>query len=160
MLFFLQRRQLHALEVVSRQVQRIAVSETLSSHIELHTDQPELAHMVTAVNHLLGRVAAESDRATAATAQIGSLGDRVHESVLIHGESIRYVNPQFANLLGVRVGELLGRRLQDLVPPYHGDLVADNIRRRLAGEPTSERYEIDLIGKSGQTSRLELSSWV
>jgi diguanylate cyclase (GGDEF)-like protein/PAS domain S-box-containing protein len=159
-LFFLQRRQLHALEVVSRQVQRIAVSESLNSHLELHTDQPELAHMVTAVNHLLGRVAAESDRATAATAQIGSLGDRVHESVLVHGETIRYVNPQFANLLGVRVGELLGRRLQDLVPPDHAELVADNIRRRLAGEPTAERYEIDLIGKSGQSSRLELSTWV
>src|SRR5262249_35279929 len=26
--------------------------------------------------------------------------------------------------------------------------------------PAAERYEIDLIGKSGQTSRLELSNWV
>jgi len=112
------------------------------------------------VNHLLGRVAAETDRAAAASTPIGSLGDRVHEAVLIHGKTIRYVNPQFANLMGCKVEELLGRRLEDLVPPDHAELVADNVRRRLAGEPAAERYEIDLVGLTGQSARLELSTWV
>src|ERR1700683_494542 len=71
-LFFLQRRQLSALELVSQQVQRIAMGDSLNDHIELHTDQPELARMVSAVNHLLGRVAADAERAAAATAPIGS----------------------------------------------------------------------------------------
>src|ERR1700680_2390635 len=159
-LFFLQRRQLTALELVSQQVQRIALGDSLNSHIELHTDQPELADMVTAVNHLLGRVAAEADRAAAATTPIGSLGDRVHEAVLIQGRTILYVNPQFANLMGCSVYELLGRRLEDLVPADHMELVADNMRRRLAGEPAAERYEIDLVGVTGQSARLGLSSWV
>jgi len=159
-LFLLQRRQLHALELVSQQVQRIAVGDSLNSHIELHTDQRELADMVSAVNHLLGRVAAESDRVAAATAPIGSLGDRVHEAVLIHSQTIRYANPQFASLIGCSVGELIGRRLEDLVPPDHTELVADNMRRRLAGEPAAERYEIDLVGMTGQNARLELSTWV
>src|ERR1017187_10442849 len=96
-LFFLQRRQLNALEQVSLQVQRMALGESLNQRIVLHTDQRELADMVSAVNHLLGRVAADADRAAAATMPIGSLGDRVHEAVLIHGKTIRYVNPQFAN---------------------------------------------------------------
>jgi len=159
-LFFLQRRQLNALELVSLQVQRIALGDSLNSRIELHTDQRELADMVTAVNHLLGRVAAESDRAAAAITPIGSLGDRVHEAVLIHGKTIRYVNPQFANLMGSTVEELLGRRLEDLVPADHAELVADNMRRRLAGEPAAERYEVDLVGFTGQSARLELSTWV
>jgi diguanylate cyclase (GGDEF)-like protein/PAS domain S-box-containing protein len=159
-LLFLQRRQLKALEVVSLQVQRIALGDSLDSHIELHTDQRELADMVTAVNHLLGRVAAEADRAAAASTPIGSLGDRVHEAVLIHGKTIRYVNPQFAHLMGSKVEDLLGRRLEDLVPPDHTELVADNMRRRLAGEPAAERYEIDLVGFTGQSARLELSTWV
>src|ERR1700733_13859119 len=159
-LFFLQRRQLNALELVSLQVQRIALGDSLDSRIELHTDQRELAEMVTAVNHLLDRVVAESDRAAAAVTPIGSLGDRVHEAVLIHGKAIRYVNPQFANLMGSKVEELLGRRLEDLVPPDHAELVADNMRRRLAGEPAAERYEIDLVGFTGQSARLELSTWV
>src|ERR1700686_1176490 len=81
-LFFLQRRQLKALELVSQQVQRIAIGDFPDSRIELHTDQPELARMVTSVNHLLARVAAEAQRAAAATAPIGSPGDPVHETVL------------------------------------------------------------------------------
>ncbi len=159
-LFFLQRRQLTALELVSEQVQRVAMGESLNEHIELHTDQPELSRMVSAVNHLLGRVAAEAERAAAATAPIGSLGDRVHEAVLIQGQTIRYVNPQFANLLGCGVQELIGRRLEELVPADHMELVRDNMRRRLAGEPAAERYEIDLIDIAGTTARLELSTWV
>jgi diguanylate cyclase (GGDEF)-like protein/PAS domain S-box-containing protein len=159
-LFLLQRRQLNALEAVSQQVQRIAGGESLHNHIELHTDQPELADMVTAVNRLLGRVTAEADRVAAGTAPIGSLGDRLHEAVLIHGETIRYANPQFASLMGCSVGELLGRRLEDLVSPDLKELVAENVRRRLAGETAAERYEIDLAGFTGQTTRLELSSWV
>src|ERR1700689_5199191 len=156
-LFFLQRRQLTALELVSEQVQRVAMGESLNEHIELHTDKPELSPMVSAVNHLLGPGAG---RAAAATAPIGSLGDRVHEAVLIQGQTIRYVNPQFANLLGCGVQELIGRRLEDLVPADHMELVRDNMRRRLAGEPAAERYEIDLIDIAGTTARLELSTWV
>src|ERR1700728_924879 len=159
-LFFLQRRQLSALELVSQQVQRIAMGDSLNDHIELHTDQPELARMVSAVNHLLGRVAADADRAAAAPAPIGSLGDRVHEAVLIQGHTIRYANPQFATLLGCSVQELIGRRLEDLVPADHMELVRDNMRRRLTGEPAAERYEIDLIDIAGTTARLELSTWV
>src|ERR1700674_2442311 len=87
-LFFLHRRQLNALELVSRQVPGIAVGGAPRSHIELHTDQPELADMVTAVNHLLGRVAAEADRAAVATTPIGSPGDRVHQRGRFTGGTI------------------------------------------------------------------------
>ncbi|MGH8311344.1 MAG: diguanylate cyclase domain-containing protein, partial [Steroidobacteraceae bacterium] len=38
------------------------------------------------------------------------------------------------------------------------ELVAENIRRRLAGEPAAERYEIEMIGLQGQVSRLEIAS--
>src|SRR5579863_655614 len=159
-LFFLQRRQLNALELISQQVQRVAPGDAHHSRIELHTDQPELAGMVAAVNRMIGRFAAQADKSARATAPIGSLGDRVHEAVLIQGETIRYANPQFANLLGCSAQELIGQRLQDLVPPDHKELVGDNMRRRLAGEPAAERYEVDLVGRTGQSARLELSSWL
>jgi diguanylate cyclase (GGDEF)-like protein/PAS domain S-box-containing protein len=158
-LYFLQRRQLSALEQVSQQVQRVAIGGSLKNKIDMQTDQPELAVLVTAVNHLLARVGAAADRARVPSAPISSLGDRVHEAVLIHGQAIRYANPQFANLIGSRVDEVVGKRLQELVPGEYSELVADNMRRRLAGEPTAERYEIDLVAPGGLTSRLELSSW-
>jgi diguanylate cyclase (GGDEF)-like protein/PAS domain S-box-containing protein len=158
-LYFLQRRQLTALEEVSRQVQRTAIGGSLKTRIELQTDQPELAALVTAVNHLLARAAVAVDQVRPNSAPIGALGDRVHEAVLIHGKSIRYANPQFASLVGRSVEELIGRRLADLVPAEYTELVTDHVRRRLLGEATTERYEIDLTGAQGQTARLELSSW-
>jgi diguanylate cyclase (GGDEF)-like protein/PAS domain S-box-containing protein len=158
-LYFLQRRQLNALEQVSQQVQRVAIGGSLKNRIDVQTDQPELAVLVTAVNHLLARVGIATERARASSAPISSLGDRVHEAVVIHGQAIRYANPQFANLIGSRVDEVIGNRLQDIVPAEFAELVAENMRRRLAGEPTAERYEIDLMAPGGLTSRLELSSW-
>ncbi len=158
-LFFMQRRALNALREVSQEVQRTAVGESLSSHIELTTDQPELAALVTAVNHLLSRAAVAAERPPSSGASIEALGDRVHEAVLVHGETIRYANPQFASLVGIRVEELIGRRLQDLVPRDYVELVEDNIRRRLAGASTAERYEIELTGMGATTTRLELSGW-
>jgi len=159
-LYILQRRQLNALEQVSQQVQRVAIGGgSLRNKIDVQTDQPELAVLVTAVNHLLARVGSATERARVPNAPISSLGDRVHEAVLIHGQVIRYANPQFANLIGSRVDEVVGKRLQELVPGEFSELVVDNMRRRLAGEPTAERYEIDLVAPGGLTSRLELSSW-
>lgn len=155
-LFFLQRRQLAALDEVSRQVQRTAIGGSLKTRIELQTDQPELAALVTAVNHLLARAAVAADQVMPSSAPIGALGDRVHEAVLIHGRSIRYANKQFASLVGCPVEDLIGRRLADLVPPEYTELVADNMRRRLLGEAAAERYEIDLTGMQGQNARLEL----
>ena len=38
------------------------------------------------------------------------------------------------------------------------ELVNENIRRRFAGEPAAERYEIDMVGLQGQLSRLEITS--
>jgi diguanylate cyclase (GGDEF)-like protein/PAS domain S-box-containing protein len=158
-LYFLQRRQLSALEEVSRQVQRTAIGGSLKTRIELQTDQPELAALVTAVNHLLARAGGAVDQLPLSSAPIGALGDRVHEAVLIHGKSIRYANPQFASLLGCPVEELVGRRLEELVPAEYTELVAENMRRRLAGEAAAERYEIDLNATQGHSARLELSSW-
>ncbi len=158
-LFFIQRRQLTAVEEVSRQVQRTAIGGSLKTRIDLQTDQPELAALITAVNHLLARAAAAADQVPRVSAPIGTLGDRVHEAVLIHGRSIRYANPQFAALMGSPVEELLGRRLADLVPAGYSELVADNVRRRLGGEAAAERYEIDLTTPQGLATRLELSTW-
>lgn len=158
-LLLIQRRTLRALQQVSQQVQSTAIGGSLKGRIDLETDQPELAALVTAVNHLLSRAAAAAARSPSAAASLAALGDRVHEAVLVHGHTIRYANAQFAQLAGCRAEELIGRRLADVVTPEYAELVADNMRRRLAGEAAAERYEIDLVSPAGASTRLELSSW-
>jgi diguanylate cyclase (GGDEF)-like protein/PAS domain S-box-containing protein len=106
-------------------------------------------------------LAATSDRQPGAqSAPVSVLADRVHEAVLLHGsDGIVYANQQFSSLLGAPAADLVGVKLAEILPPEYSDLVADNIRRRLAGESVAERYEVDLLGLQGQNVRLELSSW-
>jgi diguanylate cyclase (GGDEF)-like protein/PAS domain S-box-containing protein len=160
-LLLLQRRQRGVLEELTRQVHGIAMGGSLGRRVELDTDQSEIAALVTVVNHLLtraGRAAPEAQLAPPTS--VNELGDRLHEAVLIQTDrGIAYANPQFASLIGAPAAELIGRRLEDLVPPEYTEIVGANIRQRLLGEPAAERYEVDLVGLQGQHSRLELSSW-
>jgi diguanylate cyclase (GGDEF)-like protein/PAS domain S-box-containing protein len=159
-LYWLQRRELKAVGELSQQVQRIAIGGRLAGRIDMSTDQPEVAALGTAVNHLLTRLSGggEPDRERSATQLFSELGDRIHEAVLIHRDAILHANRHFATLVGVERDQLIGRRLADLVPPEYSELVAENIRRRLAGEAAAERYEIEMIGLQGQVSRLEIAS--
>jgi diguanylate cyclase (GGDEF)-like protein/PAS domain S-box-containing protein len=155
-LYVLQRRDLRKIAELSQQLQRVAVGGRLPGRVEVTSDKPELAALVTAVNHLLTRTGPAGERD--APKLFTELGDRIHEAVLLHGDVILYANRQFASFVGVENGELIGRRLADLVPPEYAELVSENIRRRLAGESAAERYEIDMVGLQGQMTRLEIAS--
>jgi diguanylate cyclase (GGDEF)-like protein/PAS domain S-box-containing protein len=159
-LYILQRRELKAVELLSQQVQRIAIGGRLAGRVDLQTDQPEIAALATAVNHLLNRVSGAADRERVNPKLFAELGDRIHEVVLIHREVILYANRQLALLVGVDRADLAGRKLEDIVAHEYAELVGENIRRRLAGEPAAERYEIEIVGLQGQVSRLEIASSV
>jgi diguanylate cyclase (GGDEF)-like protein/PAS domain S-box-containing protein len=158
-LYALQRRDVRSLRELSQQLQRIATEGRGNARLDLESDRPEIAALVTAVNHLLTRPPPAAERDVArAPGLFAELGDRIHEAVLVHRDVILYANRQFASLVGVDRAELVGRRLGDLVPPEYSELVSENIRRRLAGENSAERYEIDMVGLQGQMSRLEVTA--
>jgi diguanylate cyclase (GGDEF)-like protein/PAS domain S-box-containing protein len=159
---FKERGQFRGVEELAQQLRRIAIGGRLEGRIEVETDDPEIAAITTSVNHLLTRAAALIDRPTSPPTPklFAELSDRIYETVMVHGETILYANRQFAHLLGKERIELHGQRLSDLVSSGYGELVADNIQRRLAGETTLERYEIEVAGSQGQISRLEISSSV
>jgi diguanylate cyclase (GGDEF)-like protein/PAS domain S-box-containing protein len=161
-LYWVQRREIRSVEQLSQQVQRIAIGGRLDGRVDLHSDQPEISALTTAVNHLLTRVSATnaSENARATPKLFAELGDRIHEAVLVHRDVILYANRQFATFVGVDRIELVGRKLGDLVPPEYAELVNENIRRRFAGEPSAERYEIEMVGMQGQVSRLEITTAV
>jgi len=163
-LYLLLRRDLRTVEELRNQVQRIAIGGRLGGRVDVRTNQPEIGALGTAINHLLTRLSTEAGPATppaAAPATLfADLADRVHEAVIVHRDTILHANRQFAKFVGVDASELAGRCLGDIVPPEYTELVAENIRRRLAGEPAPERFEIDMVGLQGQVSRLEITSAV
>jgi len=158
-LFALQRRDLRKIAELSQQLQRVAIGGRLPGRVEVTSDKPEVAALITAVNHLLTRSGSPGEREAAYAPKLfAELGDRIHEAVLVHGDVILYANRQFASFVGVDRAELIGRRLADLVPPEYSELVSENIQRRLTGESAAERYEIDMVGLQGLMTRLEIAS--
>jgi diguanylate cyclase (GGDEF)-like protein/PAS domain S-box-containing protein len=159
-MYLLQRRALAAVDDVSQQVQRIAIGGRMSGRVEVPADGAEVSLLATAINHLLTRAASGPDRDRGTPRLFAELGDRIHEAVLVHRDTILHANRQFASLMGVEREALVGRRLGDLVPPGYSELVNENIAHRLAGEPAAERYEIEMAGLTGQVTRLEITSAV
>src|ERR1700686_4304866 len=117
-LYGLQRRELRSIAQLSQQLQPIAIGGGVPGRVELGSDKPEVAALVTAVNHLLTRAAGGAERDAAQAPRLfADLGDRIHEAVLVHREVILYANRQFASFVGVDRVDLIGPRLGDLVPP-------------------------------------------
>jgi diguanylate cyclase (GGDEF)-like protein/PAS domain S-box-containing protein len=159
-MYLLQRRALLAVDDVSQQVQRIAIGGRMSGRVDVPADGAEVSLLATAINHLLTRASSGSERDRGTPRLFAELGDRIHEAVLVHRDTILHANRQFASLMGVERDALIGRRLGDLVPPAYTELVNENIAHRLAGEPAAERYEIEMAGLTGQVTRLEITSAV
>jgi len=78
---------------------------------------------------------------------------------LIQNEILTYVNAEFAQTFGYAVEEMTGRLgLKDIIHPEDLHLVEDNIRRRIAGEFKSVRYQFRIWTKGGTVRHAEVFS--
>lgn len=151
------RRELRRVEELTWELHRVPPS----IHIQSLSPTPELSGLVRAVNQLLKRAAvAEREAAMLAPHLLAELGDRIHEAVLVHRDVILYANRQLARLTGSDREALLGRQLSELVAEDYAEVVAENIRRALAGEGGPDRYELELKGAQGEPARLEVTTAV
>ncbi len=160
-LFLFQRRDLRAVSQLSLTVQRAISGERLPQRIELAQQfegQLDVQAIGVSVNQLLSRAARTAGREKAGPKLFTELGERIHEAVLVHRDVILYANSQFASFVGVDRVNLIDRRLADLVAPEYADLVAENLRRRLAGSHGADRFEVEMVGLQGQVSLLELTT--
>lgn len=159
-LFLVKRRELRALWQLGEQIGRVAGENRADARIEVESAQPRVTNAAAAVNQLLSRLDARAQKLQKRELLFQRLVESVHEAVLLHRETIVHANSRFAALTGVPAKDLQGRKLHELVPDDYKELVRENLRRRLAGEPAAERYEIELVGAQGQVSRLELAGAV
>jgi diguanylate cyclase (GGDEF)-like protein/PAS domain S-box-containing protein len=160
-LFLFQRRDLRAVSQLSLTVQRAISGERLPQRIELAQQfegQLDVQAIGVSVNQLLLRAARSGAQTKAGPRLFTELGERIHEAVLVHRDVILYANSQFASFVGVDRVNLIDRRLADLVAPEYADLVAENLRRRLAGSHGADRFEVEMVGLQGQVSLLELTT--
>jgi diguanylate cyclase (GGDEF)-like protein/PAS domain S-box-containing protein len=157
-LFLFQRRDLRAINHLSHTVQRAISAERMPSRIDFDQDQIDVHALGVSVNQLLQRAARTAGREKSGPKLFTELGERIHEAVLVHRDVILYANSQFASFVGVDRVDLIDRKLSDLVAPEYADLVAQNLKRRLAGAHGAERFEVEMVGLQGQLSLLELTT--
>ncbi len=152
-IYQLRRRDLRSIEHLSRQIQHLARGRNTG---RLEGAGPDhLSGLISAINQLMAHPP-EAARGKAPDL-FTSLGERIHQLVLVHREVILYANRQFTDLAGKERTELVGRPFAELVAPEYADLVKENIHRQLTGEPAAGRYEVEMPGRDG-LSRLEISS--
>jgi diguanylate cyclase (GGDEF)-like protein/PAS domain S-box-containing protein len=159
-LFAWKRRQERAVDEFSSRIQGLIDRGGAIEGIALAAEPGRLGKLGAAVNKLLEdlrlRGAQLQDRETL----FQRLVETVHDAVLVHRKAILFANARFLALLGSKSAEVIGRPLTEFVAPEYVELVENNLRRRLAGESAAERYEVELMDRQGQVTRVELSSTV
>jgi diguanylate cyclase (GGDEF)-like protein/PAS domain S-box-containing protein len=159
-IYIRKNRQDSAVDQMTREILQISGETGDARPLALTGQSPSLGHLSAAVNTLLEslrrRAVSDSDR----DQLFQRLVESVHEGVLVHNEKILFANARFLGMLDASAGDIVGKRLSDFVVADYAELVERNLRRRLAGEPAADRFEIELLGPHGQITRAELSSIV
>ena len=154
------RRQERAVSEFSAQIRRLTFESGTAGRIGLEGTPESLEQLGTAVNKLLENLEQRGATLQGREQLFQRLVETVHDAVLVHRKHILFANSRFLTLLGLSAAEVVSRPLSDFVGPEYVELVDNNLRRRLLGEPAAERYEIELSGAHGEVIRVELSSTV
>jgi len=159
-MFAWKRRQELAVNEFAAQVWRLSREAGAAGRIGLEGKPEALGQLGSAVNQLLENLDERGARLLDREQILQRLVETVHDAVLVHRDRILFANSRFLALLNLTAAEVVGKPLTEFVVPEYLDLVENNLRRRLAGEPAAERYEVELISAQAQVTRVELSSLV
>ncbi len=154
------RRQERAVNEFSNQLLQLTHEAGSAGRMGLEGKPEGLGRLGSAVNKLLESLEQRGARLLDREQLFQRLVETVHDAVLVHRDRILFANARFLALLNLSAEEVVGRPLTEFVAPEYAELVASNLKRRLAGEPAAERYEIELVGAHAQVTRVELSSTV
>ena len=157
-LFTWKRRQERAVKEFSQQIWQLSNDGAAAGRIRLEGKPEALGQLGSAVNQLLENIELRGARLQDREQLFQRLVETVHDAVLVHRKHILFANARFLALLNLDAAEVVGKPLTDFVSPEYVELVENNLRRRLAGEPAAERYEVELIGPHAEVSRVELTS--
>ena len=159
-LYAWKKRQESAVSEFAQQVWQLTREASVSARMPNGGRPDALGGLSSAVNKLLENLEQRDARMHDREQLFQRLVETVHDAVLVTRKNILFANSRFLSLLSTSAENVVGKPLTDFVAPEYVDLVEQNFRRRLAGEPAAERYEVELVGAQGQITRVELSSTV
>ncbi|MBW2193144.1 MAG: PAS domain S-box protein [Deltaproteobacteria bacterium] len=78
--------------------------------------------------------------------------------IMIRDRLLTFVNKASIELVGFPPEEMIGADFLDFVAPDYRDLVLERYTDRMAGKDLPSIYEIELLGKDGETAPVELNA--
>jgi len=159
-LYALKRRQEREVDEFAAQLWHLTREAGSAARIAIEGKTRALQGLGTAVNELLENLQQRGARLLDREQLFQQLVETVHDAVLVHRDRIIFANSRFLALLNLSAADVIGKPLTAFVGAEYAELVENNLRRRLLGEPAAERYEVDLISAQAQVTRVELSSTV
>jgi PAS domain S-box-containing protein len=87
-----------------------------------------------------------------------TLAESTNAAILVYRDKFLYVNAAAERFSGYTQDELLQKSLLDLVHPEHRGLIAARLRERMAGDDTTQNYQIRILTKSGSECWVEISA--
>ncbi len=152
-------REIGRLRDLGERVQAVASSGDLAERLTPHAGEGSAGDIAGGVDRLMERLQTESAAREEREGLYRRLLGTMNEAMLVERDGIELANARFAELCGVaNPAKLYGRRLAELVQADNAELVAEYMRRHLAGEPAPARLEVD-FAPSGRSEprRLELT---
>jgi len=75
---------------------------------------------------------------------------------LVQDSKFVFINPRIAEISGYERQELIGKPVLEVVAPAYRELVAENIRKRIAGEEITMNYQFKGSRKNGEEIDIEV----
>ncbi len=77
---------------------------------------------------------------------------------IIQDDEIVFTNSKMREMTGFTIEDYKGRPYYDFVSPGYRKMIQERHRKRLAGEDTPDRYEMEILSKDGRTIPVEVNA--
>ena len=90
-----------------------------------------------------------------------NLVERAYEGIyILQNFAVKYVNPQFASLVGYSADDIVGDSFERLLAPEERQKMKDHFDRRMGGKNAPDRFETRLLHRDGRIIEVEINAGI
>ncbi|RPI16599.1 MAG: EAL domain-containing protein [Lysobacterales bacterium] len=151
-------REVRDVRDLAERLTAVAQTGDVGERLSEHSTSGSAGELAMGADRLIARLRHETEARVEREALYRRLNESMNEAVAVECDGLRIANVRFAELCGASTtSQLVGRSLVDFVSPDFAELVAEHLRRHLAGEPAPARLEAELRTAPGHVARVELA---
>ena len=154
------RRRSYARQISKLHADVVESAEAVAfgKRVSLASAPPELGELGRTVNLLFDALENKDAQIRQRETLFHDLADVLPDLVLVHRERIIFANRMASEPFGVSSDQLAGRPVTDLIRPAYRNVAQKSIVARLAGQSSTEPYEMQLINGGDRGAWVEATS--